>query len=166
MKTENSKATEEAVIRKLIEDRTRAIRAKDINLLMSNHAPDIVSFDVVDPLRYTGVHIMRERAEKWFAFYETAIGCEVGDLNIATGGDVAFCHYIYRVTGTRTDGVKVDMWVRTTVCLRKTGDTWLIVREHQSVPFNPEVAKHRLISSPNTSNTKVRSDLFASFSSW
>ena len=85
---------------------------------------DIVSFDVVDPLRYTGVHIERERAEKWFAFYETAIGCEVRDLNIATGGNVAFCHYIYRVTGPRTDGMKVDMWLRTTVCLRKTDDTW------------------------------------------
>lgn len=66
---------------------------------------DIGSFDVVYPLRYTGVHIVRERAEKWFAFYETAIGCEVRDLNIATDGDVAFCHYIYRVTGTRTGGV-------------------------------------------------------------
>jgi ketosteroid isomerase-like protein len=109
---------------------------------------DIVSFDVVDPLRYTGVHIVRERAEKWFAFCETAIGCEVRDLNIATGSDVAFCHYIYRVTGIRTDGVKVDMWVRTTVCLRKTGDTWLIVHEHQSVPFNPEGGKASLDLKP------------------
>lgn len=72
MKTERSKTTDEARIRKLIEDRVQAVDAKDVNRLMSNHAPDIVLFDVVDPLQYTGAATVRKRAEEWFALYQSA----------------------------------------------------------------------------------------------
>ena len=41
----------EAVIRQRIEDGVNAIRAKDIDGVMSLYAPDMVSFDVVPPLR-------------------------------------------------------------------------------------------------------------------
>ena len=42
MTTENSKAIDEAEIRALIEDRVKAVRARDINRAMSNIATDIV----------------------------------------------------------------------------------------------------------------------------
>ena len=105
---------------------------------MSNHAPDILSFDVVNPLQYSGSDTVRERAQEWFALYQSSIGYEIRDLSITTGDDVAFCHYLYRVSGTRRDGGKVDMWVRATVCYRKIEGTWMITHEHQSVPFDPE----------------------------
>ena len=37
----------QAQIRDLIEARVRAVEAKDIEALMANHAPDVLSFDVI-----------------------------------------------------------------------------------------------------------------------
>jgi PhnB protein len=40
------------------------------------------------------------------------------------------------MSGTKTDGEKVDMWLRATLCFRKIGGhQWKIVHEHESVPF-------------------------------
>ncbi len=39
------------------------------------------------------------------------------------------------MTGTKVDGEEVDLWTRTTVCLRRIGGAWRIVHEHTSVPF-------------------------------
>lgn len=148
MATQNRIAIDEAQIRRLIEDRVKAVRAKNINGVMSNHAPGILSFDVVNPLQYAGSDTVRERAEEWFSWYQGPIGYEVRDLSITTGDDVAFCHYLYRVSGTRTDGGKVDMWVRATVCYRKIDGTWMITHEHNSVPFDMETFKASLDLKP------------------
>jgi len=61
---------------------------------------------------------------------------------------VGFCHYLYRVTGTLANGVKVDMWVRASVCCRKTDGKWMITHEHGSVPFDPESGKASLDLKP------------------
>ncbi|MEH2358344.1 YybH family protein [Nostoc sp.] len=148
MTTENSKSNNEAQIRTIIEERVKAVRDKDINALLSNHAPDILSFDVINPLQYIGVDTVRERAKKWVSSYQGSIGYEILDLNITTGETVAFCHYLYRVSGTLTDGRKVEMWVRATVCLREIDGKWMIVHEHQSVPFDPETGKASLNLKP------------------
>ncbi len=44
----------EALIRQRVEDCAKALRAKDIDRVMSLYAPNIVSFDIVPPLRYVG----------------------------------------------------------------------------------------------------------------
>lgn len=148
MTTQSSKVIDEVQIRALIESRVKAVYAKDIDGVMSNHAPDILSFDVVDPLQYIGADTVRERAEEWFSLYQGPIGYETRDLSITTGDDVAFCHYLYKVSGTMTDGGKVDMWVRATVCYRKLNGTWMITHEHNSVPFNVETSKASLELEP------------------
>lgn len=83
MTTANSKAIEEAQIRKLIDDRVKAVRAKDVNGAMSNYVPDVLLFDVVNPLPYAGSDAARKRAAEWFSTFEGPIGYEVRDLNIA-----------------------------------------------------------------------------------
>jgi ketosteroid isomerase-like protein len=47
----DARANDEAQIRALIDDQARAIRAKDIGGSLSKYAPDILLFDVVNPLR-------------------------------------------------------------------------------------------------------------------
>jgi ketosteroid isomerase-like protein len=44
----------EALIRQRVEDCVKALRAKDIDGVMSLYAPNIVSFDIIPPLRYVG----------------------------------------------------------------------------------------------------------------
>ncbi len=148
MTTTTSRAVDDAQIRTLIEDRVKAVHAKDLAGAMANHAPDLVMFDVINPLHYRGAATVRERTAAWFALYQSPIGYEVRDLSITTGEDVAFCHYLYRVRGTRTDGGTVEMWVRATICFRKIDGTWMITHEHNSVPFDPESGKASLDLNP------------------
>lgn len=63
------------------------------------------------------------------------------DLSVTAGAGAAFCHYLYRVAGTMTNGSEVDMWVRSTVCFRKTDGAWVVMHEHASVPFDAESSK-------------------------
>jgi uncharacterized protein (TIGR02246 family) len=135
---------EKAQIRELIDSRVRAIGAKDIETLMANHAPDVLSFDVINDLQVRGADAVRARAQNWFSAYPGRIGYEVRDLRITAGTDVAFCTYLYHVTGTLQDGGAVSMWVRATVCLQKMAGNWRIVHEHQSVPFDAETGQAAL----------------------
>jgi ketosteroid isomerase-like protein len=141
MTTEGSWAADEARIRDLIEERVRAVRARDVDALMSAHAPDVVMFDALDPLRYVGSEAVRERAGQWLTWYQGPVGYEVRDLSVTAGDGAAFCHYLYRVSGTMTNGREVDMWVRSTVCFRKVGGDWVVAHEHTSVPFDAESGK-------------------------
>jgi len=138
MTSENSRAADEARISEIIEERVRAIRAKDVGALMSAHAPDVVMFDALDPLRYVGAEAVRERAGQWLSWYRGPVGYEVRDLSVTAGDEAAFCHYLYRVAGTMTNGREVDMWVRSTVCFRKVEGAWAVAHEHTSVPFDAE----------------------------
>ena len=141
MTTENRRAADEARIREIIEERVRAIRAKDVGALVRSHAPGVVTFDALDPLRYVGADAVGERAGQWLSWYRGPVGYEVRDLSVTAGDEAAFCHYLYRVAGTMTNGREVDMWLRSTVCFRKTGGEWAVAHEHTSVPFDAESGK-------------------------
>jgi ketosteroid isomerase-like protein len=141
MTTEDSRAADEARIRELIVERVRAIRARDVDALMRSHAPEVVMFDALNPLRYVGSEAVGERAAQWLSWYRGPVGYEVRDLSVTAGDGAAFCHYLYRVTGTMTNGREVDMWVRSTVCFRKVEGAWVVAHEHTSVPFDAESGK-------------------------
>jgi len=148
MTTENGRASDEAQIHKLIEDRVEAVRDKDLARAMASVGPEILSFDVVNPLRYSGSEALRQRAQAWFSSYQGPIGFEVRDLSITAGHDVAFSYSLNRVVGTLTDGTRIDMWWRSTVGYRKVDGRWLTTHEHNSVPFNPENGKASLDLKP------------------
>jgi uncharacterized protein (TIGR02246 family) len=124
----------ETVIRQLVERWAKAIRARDVDGLLSLYARNTVSFDVEPPLRYAGADNKRRAWERFFAAHEGDIGYEVRALHVETDGDVAFAHGLNHVTGTLTSGQAGDVWVRWTACLRRTNDGWLIVHDHVSVP--------------------------------
>lgn len=104
MTTDNNQLTDEARIRELIEERVGAIRASDVDALTRSHAPDVVTFDAPGPLRYVGSEAVGERAAQWLSWYPGPVGYEVRDLSVTAGDGAAFCHYLYRVTGTMTNG--------------------------------------------------------------
>ncbi len=150
MTTASSKASDEGQIRKLIDDQAKAVRARDVDGSISSYAPDIVSFDVVNTLQKVGLDACRKRAVEWFSSFEGPIGYEIRDLHINTGDDVAFSHSLSHVGAIRTDGAKLDMWWRATVCYRKIGGKWMVTHEHQSVPFDVETGKASLDLKPNS----------------
>lgn len=137
-------ATDEAEIRALIDNRVRAIRQSDIDALMSNHADNLIAFDLLQPLQYVGAGAVRTRAEAWLTTFEGPIDYAIRDVSVTTGGDVAFCHGISRVSATTTEGQKIIMSWRTTICFKRTKGEWQITHEHNSVPFDIATGKAAL----------------------
>jgi uncharacterized protein (TIGR02246 family) len=135
MTVKNNKPSAQAEIRRLMDNWAEAIRSKDVNGVMSQYAPDVEAFDLAPPLQYRGADAYRKNWEGWFPTFRGSIGYEIRDLTISVSDDIAFCHSFNRITGTRTDNEKTDVWVRATVCFRKIRGKWKIVHEHQSVPF-------------------------------
>lgn len=135
MALKSNKASDEAQIRQFVNSWVQALRAKDVDGVMSHYASDIVAFDLAPPLQYEGANAYRKNWEAWFPTFQGPIGYEIRHLSIAASDDLAFCRSFNRITGTRTDNEKTDVWVRATVCFRKIGGKWKIVHEHQSVPF-------------------------------
>ena len=126
--------TDEAPIRKLLADRVRAIQAKDFDALVAQYDPGVVMYNLAPPLQVRGVD--RDGLRAWFDSYDGPIGCRTADERIFIGGDVALCHYLYQISGRQKNGTEVKMWVRATLGLRRQGDAWKIVHEHDSDPFD------------------------------
>jgi uncharacterized protein (TIGR02246 family) len=148
MTTAPSTTTNEDQIRALIDDRVRAIDDKDVEALVAKATPEFVSFDALPPLQRTGPEAMRIRLQEWFGGYDGPIGYEVRDLRITAGDDMAYAHFLYRVSGRLTNGNAVDMWVRSTMGLQKRAGVWAIAHEHNSVPFDAESGKASLDLTP------------------
>jgi ketosteroid isomerase-like protein len=146
--TATGKQRYEDQIQKLLDDRTLAIRSKNVCDSTANLAPNVLSFDVINPLQYVGSDSSRKRAEEWFSNFDGPIDYEIRNLSISAGDEVAFAHGLSHVNGATINGGQLDMYFRTTFCFRKIGDHWLITHEHNSVPFNTQNGKASLDLKP------------------
>lgn len=122
-------------IEQLIEQRAAAVGARDAAAALASTAPDAVVFDAMVPLRRMGRDDEAERLGEWLSSFAGPVGYEVRDLEVVEGDSAAFCHYLYRVSGTTSAGA-IDMWLRCTLGLRRLDGRWTIVHEHVSVPFD------------------------------
>jgi len=68
-RSEKEEVVAGAFIRPRVEDLAQAIRAKGIDGVMSLYAPNIVSFDILPPLRYIGAGNKRRAWQEAFAAY-------------------------------------------------------------------------------------------------
>lgn len=59
---------------------------------------------------------------------------EISELNVTGGDDVAFAIALIQCAGTEANGDKVELGVRLTIGLGKTGGRWTVTHEHHSVP--------------------------------
>ena len=132
----NENSAEEE-LRQVVRERVAAVHAKDPVPLAARQAPDMIAFDVLPPLRSRGGGAVEAKTKAWFDAYAGDIGYEVHDLRVTADGDVGFCSFLYHVSGTLVAGGEVDMWVRATLGCRRAGGRWLIVHDHESVPFDP-----------------------------
>jgi ketosteroid isomerase-like protein len=129
-------ASTHAEIRAVLDNWAAAIRAKDIDRLMSVYSPSIVYFDVVPPLQVKGADAVRRNFLRWFDSWTSAIGQEIRDLSISESGDVAAAYMLIRASGTLKNGREVGYWVRASVCCQRSAKEWLITHEHVSLPVD------------------------------
>lgn len=122
-------AKDEAAIRALVAAFAAAIRARDVEAVMSAFAPEIVSFDLGPPLQH-GVDDFHRRWQAMFDGHTGPVDYEIRDLTVTVGGDVAFSHSLNRT------GAMPERWVRWTACYRRIDGWWRIVHEHVSAPVD------------------------------
>lgn len=133
MITENTRMSDEAQIRRVIDDWAQGLRNKDAERIVSHYARRFVHFSLAPPLLSSVSDANALNA--WFSTWEGPIGYEIRDLSVTVGNDVAFSHSLNRMHGTKTEGGNADLWFRHTLGLQKIGGQWKITHEHESVPF-------------------------------
>jgi uncharacterized protein (TIGR02246 family) len=134
-------STAEQELHTIVEERVTAVRSMDPAPLEARLADDVVQFNVVPPLQLRGRDAVVAQTHAWFGAYPDGIGYEVHDVRTAADGDVGFVSFLYRVSGVMKNGTEVDMWVRASLGLRRVGGRWLIVQDHESVPFDPSTGQ-------------------------
>jgi uncharacterized protein (TIGR02246 family) len=148
MAVETTKKNEEAAIQRLLDEGIRSLRDKNIEGVMSMYAPEVVSFDILPPLRYIGAEVFRKLWEEVFSSFQGQIDYEIHDLSITVGDDVAFAYSLNRISGTINNGLKTDLWLRWTACFQKINGKWLIVHHQNSVPVDLQTGRAMLTLKP------------------
>ena len=138
----------EAEIRRLLDDLTQAVRDRDAERSLARYAPDVLAFDLVEPLQHEGSKSLGSRLEDWLSSFAEPIGYELRDLDVVVGEDVAYAHSLNHVKGTTTGGDELDMWWRATLGLRKRDGEWQVSHSHTSVPFDMQTSKALLDLKP------------------
>ena len=139
---------EHVAIRHMVEERVNAVRSKNAAALLASYAPDVLTFDLVEPLANRGAGALAARVEQWFGSYEGAIGYDVRDVMLHVAGDVAFGTQFTHVRGKLAGGPEVDMWFRETVGYRKIEGRWKVVHQHSSVPIDKKDGRARVDLQP------------------
>ena len=120
----------EAQIRKLIEDWAKAVRVKDVDGALANHTDDIVMFDVPMPLQSKGI---KQYKKTWELFFDHSPGgpgsFDVAELQITASDTVAFAHGLLRIGGSKNPVGRLS------IGLRKEDGEWCIAHEHHSYPI-------------------------------
>jgi ketosteroid isomerase-like protein len=125
-------SSDEVAIRAQIEAWAAAVRRQDMPGILTNHAADMIMFDVPPPLQLRGIAAYEGSWPQFFDASPRPIKFDVVDLKITAGPDVAFAVALMRCAMTEGDNVDLDF--RLTIGLRKINGQWIVTHEHHSVP--------------------------------
>ncbi|GAA0603725.1 hypothetical protein GCM10009416_46670 [Craurococcus roseus] len=130
-------AEDEAAIRGLIEARNAAVRAGDAERAAAPLSDGMVAYDLQPPLRFTGAAARdADGLARWLATWDGPVSVEMPAPTVVVHGDLAFAHGPSRMQGRKRGApTPIDLWYRTTLCLKRAGGAWAIVHEHNSVPM-------------------------------
>ena len=123
-------------VRDVIERWAAGVRARDIDAVLIRHAPELLMFDVVGPVRLHGLDAYRRTwVEQYFPWHGGTGRFELVDLKVSAGADVAFATALLECGGTE-DGKKVAFTLRLTIGLEKRNGEWIVIHEHHSQPLD------------------------------
>lgn len=130
-------------IRLILNEIRAAIEARDLDKLMMFYAPDVVAFDIVPPLQIIGKDEYKKSWQQGFESYQDDPDKknEVHGLSITASESVAFVHSLCHNFVILNDGLKMEMWMRSTQCFEKINEKWLLTHEQLSVPMDFETKK-------------------------
>ena len=86
---QTSTAPDDAVIRKLLERRAAAIRAKDVAATLAPCTTDVVNYDLAPPLKYVGAEALDPAGLRgWFDSWKGRTGYDLHDFSVTAGEDL------------------------------------------------------------------------------
>jgi len=129
-----SNNTDEDVIRRLIEDWAKAVRAKDFDGILAHHAADMLMFDVPPPFESRGIEAYRETWDLFYSAQPVPIAFDIQRMDVVAGADVAFVAARMECAENGPNGERLRLEFRLTVGLRKIAGQWTVLHEHHSVP--------------------------------
>jgi ketosteroid isomerase-like protein len=127
----------EIQIRDLIENWAKAVRAKDIDVILAFHSENLVMYDVPEPFESVGLN---EYRKTWDLFFNCAgrIVFDILELTIIADDQVAFAFGKLECLDKNDSGDYLPLFFRLTVGLKKIKGEWTILHEHHSVPATPD----------------------------
>jgi uncharacterized protein (TIGR02246 family) len=134
MSASSNSTTDEAVIRELVENWARAVRAKDLDGILANHSTDMLMFDVPPPMQSKGIEAYRTTWDLFFSWSDDPVVFDIDDIHITAGTDVAFVAALMRCAGTEKNGERIELDFRLTIGLGKIEGQWIVMHEHHSIP--------------------------------
>jgi uncharacterized protein (TIGR02246 family) len=134
MSVRKNETTDEAAIRKLVEDWAKAVREKDLKGILANHSPKMLMFDVPGPLESKGIDAYRKTWDLFFSWSDDPVIFDFNEMDITAGNDVAYVTALMRCGGTEANGERIKLEFRLTIGLRKIGGQWMVMHEHHSIP--------------------------------
>ena len=134
MKKKAAPKTDEQEIRELIERWAKAVRAKDFDGILADHASDILMFDVPPPFESKGIKAYRETWDLFYSCQPEPIAFDIQRMDVVAGAEVAFVAALMQCEEKGKKGELTMLNFRLTVGLRKIEGRWMILHEHHSVP--------------------------------
>jgi uncharacterized protein (TIGR02246 family) len=134
MADQTQRTTDEALIRALIEQWSKAVRDENRAGIRANHDVDILMFDVPLPLLSRGLDAYMASWEGFLSNVEKPISFAFHNVEVTCGEDVAFATAIGRCVDINKEGKREPLEFRLTMGLRKIGGQWRIMHEHHSLP--------------------------------
>lgn len=128
---------DEHTIRRLVADRTTAMRTGDAETICRAYSSDAVVFSLAPPLVQPpdGTRdVVRMKA--WFEEKGGSVWSEVRDLEVTVDGDLALCTSLESMGAPPSAPQPFALWYRSTLALRRREGEWRIVHEHSSTPFH------------------------------
>ena len=129
-------ATDTEAILAVLDELHTAIGAGDAARALATCTPGAVVFNLAPPL----VQAAGSQEEAvaalggWIASFDTPPRLAHREPTVHVDGDVAFVHTLSSMSGTK--GGEFTLWFRSTFGLRRIAGRWLIVHQHESVPFH------------------------------
>ena len=120
----------------VIEAWAEATRQKRKDEILKNHTPDLVIFDVLLPMKYDSAESYWRCWDVWQPKTQGDLQFDLENLSITAGTDVAFAHCFIRCGGRLSHGRTFHDLVRATFCLKKVENSWKILHQHISKPYD------------------------------
>jgi ketosteroid isomerase-like protein len=136
--TTTTPTDDRTAVLELLTEYTDAIAARDADRVFAVLAADAVRYDLAPPL-VAGTGSREGDADAlraWFATFDGPVRIAYRDPTVVADGDVAFVHALTSMTATPRGATEsFTLWFRTSMGLRRGGAGWLVVHQHESVPF-------------------------------